>query len=442
MSVWSSWVIADIINSIVFSSPMLASYLKINKKVNKVFWIKYILFIIIFAFISNLLLYNAPKMTKTVIKILLSSALLHYVFEDGISKILMQIFLIYILFAIYDTLFGLMYIGIFQMPTDIFNNNAFFIVLVNIVIAILAYFTINMKKVLGFIENIAEWYSSKSIVNVIGNIILCVISLWFFINKNTSGETPLYEYIINFGVIILIIVFVIGFFKENSDKNRLKKKYDTLIGYAKTYEQEVVEKSKWQHEYQNQLLMIRDKVKKEDPKKTIEYIDELLEERPKDENTQWLIKLSKFPDIGIKGLLHYKICQLKELGVSVYVDVESEMEITDSVDIVLEQNLQDISRVLGVYIDNAIHAACEATKKYLIFEFKNLDSEIVFQISNTYEGNLDIEKMNQDKFTTKGQGHGNGLSLARDILEKNERLSQEREINGMYFVQKLIIDTK
>lgn len=438
MSIWVSWFISDIMNSIVLSASMLKKTKSDVQTYDKRFFIKYILSIILFALLCNLLLYNTSKILKTIFKILLLSAFLGNVFMEKNSKILMRVFLVYIIFAIFDTLFGLVYLGIFHMTMETFNNNAFYIIGGNILIAILTYIPLRLEKVERFIQNICEWYSGKGIINLIVNITLCIISLWFFINKNATGYTPLYEYILNFGIIIIIMIFVIGFFKENSDKNQIKKEYDQLLNYAKTYEQEVVEKSKWQHEYENQLIMIKDKIDPEN-KKALRYINKLLKNKPLNENSQWLGKLTKFPDIGIKGLLHYKICQMIQNNIQVYVDVIDEDLIPSKIpEKLLEENLQDISMALGVYLDNAMQAASESQSKYLIVEFKCTEEEIVFQISNTYKGNVSIDKMNQERFSTKGENHGYGLSIVRDILAKNKHLSQGKEMNGIYYVQKLV----
>lgn len=440
MSIWVSLFIADFINNIMLSIFTIKN--KENRMVK--FYLKYFFIIIMVTLLTDFLIVNAPQMAKTMIKILSLSFLVNLISDDSFSKNLMQVFLVSAVFMIFDCIFGFFYAGILKLSPEAFQNSWLGIISVNILIVTLVYITVSIPKINNSIQNISSLYSRKDAVNLTGNVILCIFSLWFFMQKNTVDNVSTYDHIMNFTIIIIIIGFVIGFFKENSDKKQLKRKYDSLIDYAKTYEQEVIEKSKWQHEYENQLILIRDKIKIQTPDQAINYINDLLKNKPTDENVEWLTKLSQFPDIGIKGLLHYKICQMKELDINVFVDVTTDVVIkkNSKASKRLEENLQDISRILGVYLDNAMQAAGKSSNKYIVLEFKTSKNEIVFEISNTYNGKLEVEKLNQEKFTTKGSGHGYGLSLSRDILAKNKYLSQKKEINGMYFVQKLIIDIK
>lgn len=47
--------------------------------------------------------------------------------------------------------------------------------------------------------------------------------------------------------------------------------------------------------------------------------------------------------------------------------------------------------------------------------------------------------MDNPGYTTKENGHGYGLSLVREIIESNDRLSSEREIKDNIFKQILKI---
>ena len=126
-------------------------------------------------------------------------------------------------------------------------------------------------------------------------------------------------------ILIFAIVFVIGFFRQKNDNLKLLKEYDNLIRYSETYEKLIDEKSKQQHENKNQLVIVRsmiESVKKN--KLAVEYIDKLLNVEEENKDYNYLNKLKNIPT-GIKGLIYYKIEQMKKLKIEVYLDVPKKL---------------------------------------------------------------------------------------------------------------------
>ena len=58
-------------------------------------------------------------------------------------------------------------------------------------------------------------------------------------------------------------------------------------------------------------------------------------------------------------------------------------------------------------------------------------------VMNNY-GSL-VEDMDEAGKTSKGEGHGYGLSLVKEIIKKNKRLRNERGIMGNQFQQFVVI---
>ena len=125
-------------------------------------------------------------------------------------------------------------------------------------------------------------------------------------------------------------------------------------------------------------------------------------------------------------------------NVTIFVDISPQLQELNNNEN-LNKYLEDISKIVGVYLDNAIQAVNELPEKYIILEFYLEDSYIVFSLSNNYKSKINFDEVDIEGYTTKGYGHGYGLSLVKDILSKNNNLAQRREMNGIYYVQKLYI---
>ena len=125
-------------------------------------------------------------------------------------------------------------------------------------------------------------------------------------------------------------------------------------------------------------------------------------------------------------------------NIDIYVDVDDNLKNRSKWENI-NNNLEDYTKILGVYFDNAIEASIDSKDKQIVLEFIDNKDNIVFILSNTYKGNINFEEIDKEQFSTKGNGRGYGLSLVKDILDKNKDINQTREINGKFYVQKLSI---
>ena len=66
-----------------------------------------------------------------------------------------------------------------------------------------------------------------------------------------------------------------------------------------------------------------------------------------------------------------------------------------------EQN-KNICTIVGIFLDNAIEAVSNLNNKYISILFYKENNKIVISISNTYEGIINLEKMNLEGYSKKG----------------------------------------
>ena len=93
-----------------------------------------------------------------------------------------------------------------------------------------------------------------------------------------------------------------------------------------------------------------------------------------------------------------------------------------------------------MFLDNAIEEVIKAKKKEReILVSMYIDEYFIIEISNIFFGDIEINRLTEKGYTSKGKGRGYGLSLVDRIINKNDRLELETIVINNIFTQKLKI---
>ena len=245
--------------------------------------------------------------------------------------------------------------------------------------------------------------------------------------------------IINTIMAVIFISLVITSSKVKVNYNKISNKYQTSISSLKEYEVMIDKFRVDTHENKNEFLTIRNMLKDKNSKDDIvKYIDKLVDNKIKD-NDKIMKKTAKIPSGGLRATIYSKLCLMEKLKIKYTLNISREVRTTDLID--LDEDLVlKICKILGVFLDNAIEAVKSLKKKEIAIEMYNIDNELCIDITNNFEGNLDLDKINNMKYTTKGEGHGYGLTLVNKLLEEeSDKLENEKSINRDTFTQTLKI---
>ena len=147
-----------------------------------------------------------------------------------------------------------------------------------------------------------------------------------------------------------------------------------------------------------------------------------------------IAKLNSIKVSSLKSLITNKV--LVAQNNTIDVDINIEGEITD-----FYTDEMQLSRILGILLDNAIEAALEVTDdKKIEMNIIQIDKTTDIQISNTFNNTgTPIADFNKEGFSTKGTNRGLGLSSAHEIANKLNMLLNT-EIDGNTFIQILTIE--
>lgn len=245
--------------------------------------------------------------------------------------------------------------------------------------------------------------------------------------------------IINTIMAVIFISLVITSSKVKVNYNKISNKYQTSISSLKEYEVMIDKFRVDTHENKNEFLTIRNMLKDKNSKDDIvKYIDKLVDNKIKD-NDKIMKKTAKIPSGGLRATIYSKLCLMEKLKIKYTLNISREVRTTDLID--LDEDLVlKICKILGVFLDNAIEAVKSLKKKEIAIEMYNIDNELCIDITNNFKGNLNLDKINNMKYTTKGEGHGYGLTLVNKLLEEeSDKLENEKSINRDTFTQTLKI---
>ena len=425
-----------------FTYNLLYCYLFCKNVLKKDFHItkKLVLISGIFAIFGCLNFYYNKTPLKPFVSHLIYLIVFKIYYKESWGKTLIGLLLSFVIVFAGEFLFAFNAVNIFHFTQEYLNTTVPGILFTNICILVIVLIISNINKVKVILRNIFDSYKEKSTFIIMVIVILCLSIVVFVIYQNFYIESSL-SYLILINLFFIgVYVFMIGFFVEKSNNDNLISKYDQLHEYSKTYEQELVKRSKRQHEYENQLIIIRSMIE-ENEDNVVEYINRILKSHEKKNDIKWLTKLTYIPYGGLKGLLYFKLNEMMNKKLNVYLEVSEDLK-KKSLWKTYEEDAQDISRIIGVYLDNAIEAASISEEKNIEIQFYLENKNIVFCLGNTFKGKLEESKLDNEGYSSKGRNRGYGLPLVKDILSKHEELKAERVIVDQYYVQKLIVKPK
>lgn len=327
---------------------------------------------------------------------------------------------------------------ILNLDMNFVSSNYFGSLIINILIGFMSVILVNIsffKKLLNFLQKITSNISKNIIISIFA--LLIIICNFLLAISYYKIET---KYVLIFDT-VMIIIYSFIVFKMLEQKNRyikISNKYNMTNTTLKELEQNVTRLKITNHENKNQLLTIRNMIKKgEDGKSLIKHIENIVNTKIKDDETL-MLQTSTITNSMISSIVYSKMLTMKENDVDAALIISRDIKDLYLSDIPDELAVE-VCKIIGVYLDNALEEVSKYEEKLINIEFYAEKKTLCIAISNNFEGEIDFEKMDNPGYTTKENGHGYGLSLAREIIESNDKLSSEREIKDNIFKQILKI---
>jgi len=399
-----------------------------------------LLYVLILSLIGLITVYTIPVPYNTFINIIACPILVYFLFKTNILKAILAEIIPYIAFIISISFLANIYTIIFNVNSEVFHNIPIHKSCYSIIqygfIYILSRFCVRY----GFSINIKDSFKSKSNILLLLNFIIGIIALAIQ-SYLISMYNDILPYSIKFSTIfILLIYFIISILSltrtnkleiatENLEEEKLYNKTLTIL-----YDNIRV----FKHDFNNIVQAIGGYISTNNMEGLKDYHSDLLSDCQKVNNLA-VLNPELINNPAVYSLLTSKYHKAEELGIKMNFEVFLDLQ-------TLNIKTYDLSRILGILLDNAIEASnkCDEKEIYITIRKDNKVNRQLFIIENTY-ANKDVntdrifEKGYTSKIEEDNKSHGLGLWEVRQILKKNNNLNLYTTKNSKLFKQQLEI---
>lgn len=286
----------------------------------------------------------------------------------------------------------------------------------------------NIQYVLGNI-------SYKQILAFSVALALCIFPQ-MIIFVLTDYSYPTVFLIINSLQFILICIFLFVYLKKSVEHEKTQSDLFTSELHNKTLVGMVDGVRTLKHDYNNIMQALNGYVSTKQYDKLQNHINGVLEEC-NIVNSLAVIDPKIFNDPAIYGIVGSKFFLANEQNLPFEFDI-----VTNIAEI--QFPMPDLSRILGILLDNAMEATKKAKKPLIRLEMKfdKRKCADVIRVVNTYDTsiNIDLEAIYKKGFSTKKVKSGIGLWEVKKLVSKVRNAQVYATIENDKFVQNLIIE--
>ena len=286
-----------------------------------------------------------------------------------------------------------------------------------------------VKKLYDFLIDLVETVKQRKVILF---ALLIIISLNILLALIYFKLNTYYIFFINV-ILIMIYSYVVVKNLETSSRNEvIKTENDSLMNSLHQYEDMVDRQRVDNHENKNQLLIIKNMIKKND-KDVVKYIETIVKDQMEDDEALYT-RVMTIPSGGLQGIIYQKMLVMKDEHIKFSLDVGRGVREIELNKLSMDDNYR-LCKIVGVFLDNAIEESRKIDDKCIMISLFVDEGDLVIEVSNKFEGKIDVDKLDESGYTTKGDGHGYGLSLVKKILSETNTFANERSIKRNVFKQ-------
>ena len=415
--------------TLFFGLKCLSLLFKTKLKIN----VLNIIIILLGSLVLMFYTYFGDNVTRPLIGLVVICLCSLIIFKNSIYISLFYSLVCNILIGLYEIVLSLIFVKLKIIDLNYFDSSSIIKAVFSFIVLILVYFTLKVKHINYFINKVVN---NIKIIKFIIILLIMLLLIIMVVDFKYSQSITYKDYLSNIIIIVCLIVTLIIIIKDHFQIQNEMHKSDILLNFMKKYEKIIDGNRESNHEILNNLLILKS-MKNKNSKEYNNILDELI-----DNSSNKGMKIKKVYNLpsGIKGVFYYKLYGLDEKGYDISFKVNE--RVNASFKKVNHSNYIALAKVIAIVLDNSIEASASTDNKCIIIDIYTESKCIIFDIVNSYKGKININSLNDRKYSTKGKNRGYGLYIMKKILKDNDCIKVEQSIKNHYFYTKIIVKEK
>ncbi|TQR39687.1 GHKL domain-containing protein [Lysinibacillus sphaericus] len=238
---------------------------------------------------------------------------------------------------------------------------------------------------------------------------------------------------------MLLIVFAVRLLVSSLNKIQTFRQKEVtqqqFFEYMQVLEQVNTDMQKFRHDYINILMSLQNYIEDEDVQglKQYFYSHIMQVEQQTLFQSKMIGTLENLQIVELKGLLSSKLLLANRLQQRVAIEIPYTISSVN-------MSLIDLTRVLGILIDNALEASIAKVDSVVNIAILYSDDHVVIVIDNPLQdASFNISTIFDYHSSSKGEDRGIGLANVKEILQTYPNVTLNTRIEKQHFIQELQI---
>lgn len=420
----------NIIVIIYIISKLLNKSFNFNNPKNYIFVV-----LLIVVNVANFLYFD--DLVRIVVSTIFISIANYLIFNETLNRTVVSTITEQLLMFISEIIYAVCLIKLLDVNGNSLISEYYGTLISALFISAIAIILINVKIIKKFLLKIVNGSNKlKSSYLTASALLLILIMniLLVTVYHDVNIETII---LVNFVFIIMCACILYKNLVDGSNIVKMQVENKALLNNLEEYEKMLDYQRVANHENKNQLLVVRSLLKENENSDALNYVNEVLDDK-KDDNDVLFGRAKKIPSGGLQGIVYQKMLVMNDKNIKPILDVSNSVKKFKFENLDTKLNY-DICRIVGVFLDNSIEETEKLDEREIMLSMYEQNNDLVIEISNKFKNVPDLERLEEKGYSTKGKGHGYGLSLVNDIVNNNNQIINEKGITRNIFTQKLII---